>query len=84
MVRFEGKWWGNILEKMQILYKIFGQNKMLCRLTMPIFFSELKRETHIIFFFCLNIMLTLLFEQKIFSPTISDLSTIIFIKKNEF
>ena len=35
---------------MLFLYKIFRQNKMLCRPTVPSFFSELKPETHIYFF----------------------------------
>ena len=41
--------------KMQFLYKIFWQSKMLCRPTIPSFFSELQPETHthiyIYFFF---------------------------------
>ena len=38
---------------MQFLYKVFLQNKMLCRPTIPSF-SELKPETHIYIFFGLR------------------------------
>ena len=53
VVKFAWKW-GKIYGKMQLLYKIFWQNKMLCRPTIPIFFRAETWNTHIFFFFCLS------------------------------
>ena len=50
VVKFAGKW-GKMYWKMQFLYKIFGQNEMLCRLTIPSFFRAETWNTHFFFFF---------------------------------
>ena len=52
VVKFAGKW-GKIYWKMQFLYKIFWQNKMLCRPTIPIFFGAETWNTYIHHFFAL-------------------------------
>ena len=49
VVKFAGKWW-KMNWKMQFLYKIFWQNKMLCRPTIPSFFRAETWNTHIYFF----------------------------------
>ena len=41
---------GKMYWKMQFLYKIFWQNKMLCRLTVSSFFRAETWNTHIFFF----------------------------------
>ena len=41
--------WGKMYWKMQFLYKIFWQNKMLCLPTIPSFFSAETWNTHIFF-----------------------------------
>ena len=56
VVKFAEKW-GKMYCKMQFLYKIFWQNKMLCISS----FSELKPETHIHFF--LALLQTYLFSR---------------------
>ena len=43
VVKFAGKWEKiQVCWKMQFLYKLFWQNKMLCRLTIPTFFRAGK------------------------------------------
>ena len=48
VVKFAGKW-GKMYRKMQFLYKICRQNKMLCRPTIPSFFRTETWNTHILF-----------------------------------
>ena len=48
VVRFAGKW-GKIYWKMQFLYKIFWQNEMLCRPTIPSFIRSETWNKHIFF-----------------------------------
>ena len=49
VVKFAGKW-GKIYWKMQFLKKIFWQNKMSCRPTIPSFFRAETSNTHIFLF----------------------------------
>ena len=50
VVKFAEKW-GKMNWKMQFLYQIFWQNKMLCRPTIPSFFRAETWNTHIYFLF---------------------------------
>ena len=50
VVKFAGKW-GKMYWKMQALYKIFWQNKMLYWPTIPRFFRAETWNTHIFFLF---------------------------------
>ena len=52
VVKF-GEKLGKMYWKMQFLYKIFWQNKMLCRPTIPSFFRAETWNTHIFFLFAL-------------------------------
>ena len=45
-----GEKWGKMYWKMQFLYKIFRQNRMLIRPTIPCFFRAETWNTHIFFF----------------------------------
>ena len=46
--------WGKMYWKMQFLYKMFRQNNMLCRTTIPSFFKAVTWNTQIYIFFFLK------------------------------
>ena len=64
VVKFAEKW-VKMYWKMQFLYKIFWQNKMLCRPTIPSFFRPEIWNTHILCFGLGNSFKSLLSDQVI-------------------
>ena len=66
VVKFAGNW-GKMYWKMLFLYKIFRQNKMLCRPTILSFFRAETWNTHIFFFFFALLLVLSIVQFQTFS-----------------